>query len=248
MQTEDTGDGDSASGTGGEFGENHGPQKTLIVKWEEKESVLKKELNEEFSDVVKVGIVTSLLLQSRQEHVLTSMGDATVDCTRTVQKINVSTKDRGLFLRTCELSTRIETCVLKRPAWLARDNVLDRAWYCALVYGGSSLSLSSSSLSSFFSVLFFIFHLFPSFSLSISFVLCVSSYLRRFIASSHFITLSFSFPFLPFSVFVVALLLPFSFRMRPFLICFSLCLTDSPANCMSFFLLSLSLFPRLSNF
>ena len=62
--------------------------KAEIAKWEERVKVLQKEFKEEFSDIVKVGIITSILPQSVQEHVYTSMGD-------TVNYANIMEDPRG---------------------------------------------------------------------------------------------------------------------------------------------------------
>ena len=49
-----------------------------LDKWEEPIKVLKKDFGKEFSDTVKVGIVTSIMPQSIQELVYTSVGASIV--------------------------------------------------------------------------------------------------------------------------------------------------------------------------
>ena len=44
-------------------------------KWEDRVKLLKKEFNEEFSDIVMIGIITSILPQSVQEFVYTTVSD-----------------------------------------------------------------------------------------------------------------------------------------------------------------------------
>jgi hypothetical protein len=46
-----------------------------ITKWEEKLKILSKEFGEKFSDIVKVGVITSVLPLSVQEHVYSTLGD-----------------------------------------------------------------------------------------------------------------------------------------------------------------------------